>query len=73
MPKTIFFILILIVGIVAYTGIDVTSKYDNVSQMRDQLLDNVVDPLTKKILKSASESNLDEIVGSTIAKHEDGL
>lgn len=72
-PKTIFFILILIVGIVAYTGIDVTSKYDDASQIRNQVLDDMIDPLAKKILTYASESNLDEIVGSTIAKHEDGL
>ena len=73
MPKIIFFILILIVGIVAYTGIDVTSKYDDASQIRNQVLDDMIDPLAKKILTYASESNLDEIVGSTIAKHEDGL
>ena len=72
-PKTIFFILILIVGIVAYTGIDVTSTYDDASQIRNQVLDDMIDPLAKKILTYASESNLDEIVGSTIAKHEDGL
>ena len=60
-------------GIVAYTGIDVTSKYDDASQTRNQVLDDMIDPLAKKILTYASESNLDEIVGSTIAKHEDGL
>ena len=73
LSKTIFFVLVLIVGVVAYTGIDVTSKYDDVSQMRDNALDGVIDPLTKNILKYASESNLDEIVGSTIAKYGDGV
>jgi len=73
MPKTIFFIVILIVGVVAYTGIDVTSKYDDASQIRNQVLDDMIDPLAKKILIYASESNLDEIIGSTITKHEDGI
>ena len=71
MPKTIFFIIILIVGVVAYTGIDVTSKYDDMSQMRDNAFDGIIDPLTKKILKYASESNLDEFVSSTVAKYGD--
>ncbi len=73
LSKTIFFVLVLIVGVVAYTGIDVTSKYDDVSQMRDNALDGVIDPLAKKILKYASESNLDGIAGSTIAKYGDGV
>jgi len=70
MPKTIFFILILIVCVVAYTGIDVTSKYDDASQIRNQVLDEMIDPLAKIILTYASDSNLDEIISSTIAKHE---
>ena len=73
MPKTIFFIVILIVGVVAYTGIDVTSKYDDSSKIRNQVLDDMIDPLAKKILTYASGSNLDEIIGSTITKHEDGI
>jgi len=70
MVNMIFFILILIVGVIAYTGIDVTAEYDDISEMRNQALDNVIDPLTKNILKYASESNFDEIVGSIITKYE---
>ncbi len=70
MAKMIFFILILIVGVIAYTGIDVTTEYDDISEMRNQALDNVIDPLTKNILKYASESNLDKIVGSILTKYD---
>jgi hypothetical protein len=73
MPKTIFFIVILIVGVVAYTGIDVTSKYDDSSKIRNQVLDDMIDPIAKKILTYASDSNLDEIIGSTITKHGNGV
>lgn len=70
MAKLIFFISILIVGVIAYAGIDVTAEYDDISEMRNQALDNVIDPMTKNILKYASESNLNEIVGSIITKYE---
>ena len=49
---------------------DVTTEYEDISEMRNQALDNVIDPMTKNILKYASESNLDEIVGSIITKYE---
>jgi len=58
---------------VVHAGIDVTSKYDDASQIRNQVLDDMIDPIAKKILTYASESNLDEIIGSTIAEHEDGI
>ena len=70
MVKMIFFILVLVVGAIAYAGIDVSSEYDDISKMRNQAFDNIIDPLTKQILKFASESNLDEVMGSTILKYD---
>jgi len=67
----IIFLVLLVIGFIAYTGIDVTSEYDNISKVRDQALENVFDPLAKKVLKQASESNLDEILDSTITKYGD--
>ena len=60
MLKYAFLIAILVIGYVAYTGIDITQEYDAMTQIRDKLLDGVVDPLTKDILKQASNSNLKE-------------
>jgi len=71
MFKLVFFIVILVIGYIAYTGIDVTSEYDDISKIRNQVFDNVVDPLAKKVLKHASESNLDELIDSTITKYGD--
>ena len=60
MLKYAFVIVFVVIGYVAYTGIDVTQEYDAMTEIRDKLLDGVVDPLTKDILKQASESNLKE-------------
>jgi len=54
MFKLVFFIVIVVIGYIAYTGIDVTSEYDDISKIRNQVFDNVVDPLAKKVLKHAS-------------------
>jgi hypothetical protein len=70
MLKFIFLILIVI-GFVAFTGIDVTSEYEAISDVRSQVLDKVLDPLTKKALKHASESNLDEVVEEVFTKYGD--
>ena len=70
MFKSVFLIL-LVIGFVAYTGIDVTSEYDTISNVRSQIFDNFIDPLVKKTLKSASESNLDKVVVETFAKYGD--
>jgi len=71
MYKFIFLILIVI-GFVAFTGIDVTSEYEAISNLRTQFFDELVDPLTKKALKHASESNLNEVVEEAFAKYGDG-
>jgi len=70
MAKLIFIAIISIVIFIAYTGIDVISEYDAVSKLRNQAFDSVIDPITKKILIYASESNLDEIINTTINKYE---
>jgi len=67
--KYVFLIVVLVIAYIAYTGIDVTTEYDDISKVRNQALDNVFDPLAKKMLKQASESNLDEIIESSIGKY----
>jgi len=69
MFKLIFLVLVVI-GFIAYTGIDVTSEYDSISKVRTLVFDDIIDPLTKKVLKYASESNFDEIIDTTITKYE---
>ena len=69
MFKYAFLIAVLVIAYIAYTGIDVTTEYDVISKVRNQALDNVFDPLAKKMLKQASESNLDEIIESSIEKY----
>ena len=69
MFKLIFLVLVVI-GFIAYTGIDVTSEYDSISKVRTQVFDDIIDPFTKKVLKYASESNFDEIIDTTITKYE---
>ena len=71
MFKIIFLILIIVIGYIAYTGIDVTSEYEIISKVRIQIFENIVDPLVKKVLKQASESNLNVIIDSTITKYGD--
>jgi len=59
----------VILGFVAYTGMDVTSEYDAISKSRSQVLENIIDPLAKKILTYASESDLDTVIDSQISKY----
>ncbi len=69
MLKFVVLIVVLVIGYVAYTGIDVTDEYDSISHVRNVALDDVFDPLVKKVLKQASESDLDKIVESSIEKY----
>ena len=69
MLKLVLFLGVVIIGFVAYTGIDVTKEYEAVSNIRDDAFNKVVDPLSKKILSEAANSNLDEILNKAI----DGL
>ncbi len=69
MIKLAILVVILVVGYVAYTGIDFTTEYDTISKIRTQVFENVIDPLAKKVLKSASELDFDVIVDSAISKY----
>ena len=71
MLKLVLFLGIVFIGFVAYTGIDVTQEYQAVSEIRDDALSKVVDPLTKTILSGVANSNLDEIVNGAITKLKD--
>ena len=71
MFQLVFLIVIVVIGYIAYTGIDVTSEYDDISKIRNQIFEDVIDPLAKKVLKHSSEYNLDEIIDSTISKYGD--
>ena len=70
--KIVFLIVIVVIGFVAYTGINVNSEYDSVSMFRDKFFENIFDPLAKIILSSASESNLEKIIDDTISKYGGG-
>jgi len=69
--KLVLFLGIVFVGFVAYTGIDVTQEYQAVSEIRDNALTKVVDPLTKTVLNGAANSNLDEIINGAVNKLKD--
>ena len=69
MFKLVFFVMALVVVYIAYTGIDVSSEYDAVSKVRNVALDEVVDPVTKKVLKQVSESELDKTIESAVANY----
>jgi len=67
--KYAFLIAFLVIGYIAFTGTDVTEEYDAITEIRDIAFGDVVDPLTKDILKQASESNMGEIIENSIEKY----
>ena len=69
MFKYVILIVVLVIGYIAYTGIDVTEEYDSISEIRNTILDDVFDTLAKKVLKQALESELNQIVESSIEKY----
>jgi len=69
MFKYVILIVVLVIGYIAYTGINVTEEYDTISEVRNTVLDDVFDPLAKKVLKQVSEYELDQIVESSIEKY----
>ena len=69
MLKYAILIAVVVIGYIAYTGTDVTEEYDAITEIRDIVFGDVVDPLTKDILKQASESNIEEIIESSIEKY----
>jgi len=70
MFKYVILIVVLVIGYIAYTGVDVTEEYDSISEIRNTVLDDVFDPLAKNVLAKVSESELDQIVESSIGKYE---
>ena len=69
MLKYAILIAVVVIGYIAYTGTDVTEEYDAITEIRDIVFGDVVDPLTKDILKQASESNIEEIIENSIEKY----
>ena len=69
MLKIIFLVIVVIV-IIAYTGIDISSEYDWISDKRDMIFENVFDPLAKKLLRHTSELNFDEVIDATLQRYE---
>jgi len=70
MFKLVLLFAFLVVGYIAYAGVDVSNEYDAVSKVRNVALDEVVDPVTKKVLKQVSESNLDQVVEKSIESYQ---
>ena len=66
MIKLVLFLSIGIIGFIAYTGIDISNEYEAISEIRNDALNDVIDPLSKKILTEAANSNLDEIINDVI-------
>jgi len=67
--KYAFLITLVVIGYIAYTGTDVTEEYDAITEIKDIAFGHVVDPLTKDILKQASESDLEEVLENYIEKY----
>jgi len=66
MLKLALFLSFIIIGFVAYTGIDISNEYEAISEIRNDALNDVIDPLSKKILTEAANSNLDEILNKAV-------
>ena len=66
MLKLVLLFAFLVIGYIAYTGVDVSSEYDAVTKVRNVALDEVIDPVTKKVLKQVSESDLDQVIESSV-------
>ena len=71
MLKLALFLSIVIIGFVAYTGIDISNEYEVISEIRNDAFNEVIDPLSKKILSEASNSNLDEILNEAVSNMKD--
>ena len=69
MFKYVILLVVLVIGYIAYTGVDVTEEYDSISEIRNTVLDDVFDPLAKNVLAKVSEFELDQIVESSIEKY----
>ncbi len=66
MIKLVLFLSIVTIGFVVYTGIDISNEYEAISEIRNDAFNDVIDPLSKKILSEAANSNLDEILNKAV-------
>ena len=71
MLKLAIFVVIIVIGFIAYTGIDVTSEYEDFSEIRNMVFESLIDPIVKKVLTFATESNFDEVIDESISRYED--
>ena len=71
MLKLVLFLGIVFIGFVAYTGIDISKEYEAVSHVRNDALNKVVDPISKKVLTETANSNFDEFVNNAVNKLKD--
>ena len=55
MMQVVIVVVVLVIGFIAYTGVDVSEEYNSVSELRNDAYNDVVDPLAKKVLKQVSE------------------
>ena len=69
MFKVVIVVVVLVIGFIAYTGVDVSDEYNSVSELRNDAYNDVVDPLAKKVLKQVSEVRLDERIDSAFAEY----
>jgi len=69
MFKVVIVVAVLVIGFIAYTGVDVSEEYNSVSELRNDAYNDVVDPLAKKVLKQVSEIRLDEKIDSAFAEY----
>lgn len=71
MLKLFLLFVVLITGYVAYAGIDVTNEYDSVSKVRNVALNEVVDPIAKKVLTQTADSHPDEVIEKSIKRYQE--
>ena len=69
MFKVVILVAVLVIGFIAYTGVDVSDEYNAVSELRNNAYNDIVDPLAKKVLKQVSEVKLDEKIDSVFAEY----
>jgi len=67
--KVVIVVLVLVIGFIAYTGVDVTDEYNSVSELRNDAYTGIIDPIAKKVLKQVSEIRLDEKIDSAFAEY----
>ena len=66
MMKLTLFLGVILIGFVAYTGIDISEEYEAISDIRNNALNDVIDPLSKKVLVEAANSNLDHYINNAV-------